>query len=136
MTTKTMTDENKNVFAEFVKFYNLSKGTNFSTEEAMTDELVVNAFNFVMMQTPFSTRNASYRVFTEESANKVSKEVLRELRMAEEALSRSELAERLGRRLSTVCGQVANLKASGLVLVTGTKKDPETGMTVEVLEVA
>ncbi len=46
-------------------------------------------------------------------------------------MTRAELAAVLGLRLSSVCGRVNELLASGLVVVAGTKFDAETKRNVE-----
>lgn len=48
-------------------------------------------------------------------------------------LIRSEIAERAGMRLSSVCGRVRSLLDAGLIEVRGNKPCPETGKTQELL---
>lgn len=48
-------------------------------------------------------------------------------------LTRVEIAERSGRRLSSVCGAANRLLKTGLVIVVGTKRDPQSRREVETL---
>lgn len=50
------------------------------------------------------------------------------------ALSRLDIANLTGIRLSSVCARVAELRADGLVFEPGTRKCPHTGKTVKVVQ--
>lgn len=50
--------------------------------------------------------------------------------------SRAELADQLGIRISTICARVSELMKVGLIYVSGTTKDVETGRTVQTLSTA
>jgi hypothetical protein len=52
------------------------------------------------------------------------------------ALSRLDIANLTGIRLSSVCARVAELRAEGHVIEPSTRKCPHTGQTVKVIQAA
>jgi predicted transcriptional regulator len=52
------------------------------------------------------------------------------------ALSRTDIANMTGIRLSSVCGRIAELRDDGLVIEPGTRKCPHTGKTVKIVQAA
>jgi hypothetical protein len=52
------------------------------------------------------------------------------------ALSRLDISNLTGIRLSSVCARIAELRADGRVFEPGTRKCPHTGMTVKVIQAA
>lgn len=61
---------------------------------------------------------------------------VRDLWVWGEEPSRAEISRDTGIRLSSVCARVDELVRMGLIEVTGTKTNPETGMAVDKLSVA
>ena len=69
---------------------------------------------------------------TETTTSKRQEEIVCALLMRQ-PLTRAELADLLGLRLSSVCGRVNELLKAGRVVVAGTKFDEETKRNVELI---
>lgn len=80
------------------------------------------------------TKVASYAYFMEHYYGKVYQTVYNTLSSSDTPLSRADLANRSGLRLSTVCARVAELLEARAIRVVGTKIDSDTNRKVEILE--
>ena len=79
------------------------------------------------------TKVTSYKMFLEEYQGDTYNAIYNTIYHSERHLSRAEIAEYTGIRLSTVCGRVSELMDAGAISVTGKKLDKETNRLVEVL---
>ena len=79
------------------------------------------------------TKVLSHNHFMKHYQGAVYQSIYHDLRNYPEPRSRSEIAQRLNLRLSTVCGRIGELLESGAICVVGHTIDPETNRTVELL---
>jgi predicted transcriptional regulator len=70
---------------------------------------------------------------TKRTKQEVANKILSTLKQSDLPLSRSEIANRTGLRISTVCGSVKPLLDEGKIKVTGTKFDKDSQRQVETL---
>ena len=137
--------EAEKAFGVFIGLYNRSNGTNFTVKSARENAFLFKTFRNcqagLALAHAHGTRHAtlpSPRISTRRASlarldvPEVDEKVYQQIQLFP-GYSRSELSQLLGYRLSTVCGAVNRLMKQGLVFVCGRKKDPETGKTVEVL---
>lgn len=80
------------------------------------------------------TKCTSYNQFLQEYPSDVHQVIYHAIINADEPLSRQEIANQNGLRLSTVCGRVAELLESSMIQRAGRKLDTSTNRMVEVLE--
>jgi predicted transcriptional regulator len=80
-----------------------------------------------------STKRLSYEQFQTEHGSTVAHKIYRFLREQNTALSRQQIANEMGIRLSTVCGQIHPMLDAGLVVTQGTTTDPDSGRKVELI---
>jgi hypothetical protein len=80
-----------------------------------------------------STKCASYANFLQEYPGEVHQTIYDSILESDEPLSRQEISNLLGIRLSTVCGRVAELIDSGMIVRDGKKVDTSTKRMVETL---
>jgi hypothetical protein len=79
------------------------------------------------------TKVNSYNQFMSEYTSKTYQTIFKILQLADEPLSRADIANDGQLRLATVCGRVAELIEAGAIRVVGTKIDMKTKRPVEIL---
>ena len=137
-------------FETFIVLFNKANDTQWYSTEALSEKSIVDLYNqtiSLLMKpldfTPITGKKASKKV----STKRMSLEKLRKgkvdvtakeaiyslLKMSDKPLSRYEIAQSLGLRLSTVCGQMNCLILSGRTKVVGTKIDVLSDRVVETI---
>ena len=80
-----------------------------------------------------STKRRSYESYMTKYGKTKKDEVYDFLRKTDIPLSRQEVANFMGEKVSTICARVNELMHEGFVVQCGTKKDEETNKTVNLL---
>jgi len=83
-----------------------------------------------------STKFSSYVDFETKHGKTKRFEVYKYLKAVDLPLSRQDISDFTGEKLSTICARIHELKQDGLVVVVGTKRDPETNKKVQLLTTA
>lgn len=143
-------------FGIFVGLYNRLNNTSLSVEQALWKTEVLEKYTAIsfflqgnssvfstsapkkvkkvkMNGKPRTTKAISYQDFQTEHGTSVAYSIYTFLKKQNTPLSRAEIAQQMGIRLSTVCGQIFPMEEAGLVTVVGTKIDENSQRTVEVL---
>lgn len=127
-------------FGVYVGLFNKSQGTKLSVKAALKVPELVNLFELVCRaqgvinekikpQNTQSTRSKSYSLL---DIPKIDNEIYQFIQK-NPGWSRSEISNKTGIRLQTVCGAAKRLLDNSLIFVSGTQKDLETGREVELL---
>ena len=127
----------KEYIAETLAQLHYKQNVDYEKEAELIMEKVLNpTYTPGLTKTPRNyTKVQSYIEFKEHYGSKVYQLVYDTIENAELPLSRREIADRAGIRVSTVCARVAELQEAGAISVTGTKLDSDSLKRVEVLSV-
>ena len=79
------------------------------------------------------TKVNSYNDFMKTYASQSYQLIYQALRSSPDPISRADIAEHSGLRMSTICGRIAELLEAGVVSIAGTKKDSDTNKEVETI---
>lgn len=146
-TVITVSRETTPAFGVFVGLYNKINNTSFSVKSALADSELVELFKATTQSLKTntttdssksqakssSTKKLSYDAFQNSHGTTVAHLIYKLLKTSKKPMSRTEIAQELNIRISTVCGQVYKLMEAGLCKVAGTKIDSESEMKVETL---
>lgn len=135
-------------FGIFVGLYNKLNGTTISVADALQCQAMLDAFAITsaslqsnsttqlvqsQAKSAGSTKKLSYEAFQKDYGSSVAYKIYTHMKKTNTKMSRAEIADSMGIRLSTVCGQINAMVKAGLVQVTGKKIDKASKREVEVL---
>ena len=134
-------------FGIYVGLFNKINKTSISVKEALRTERMVHQYiavssgmqaetvtaETIISKRSKSTKALSYAQFQVKNGTSVAHSIYQRLKSSKTPQTRYELASTMSIRLSTICGQITPMEIAGLVKVVGTKKDPITLRTVELL---
>ncbi|MGU7784909.1 hypothetical protein [Burkholderia sp. PU8-34] len=79
------------------------------------------------------TQHAAYHAITVKELTAKQKMVVEAFHVPGEFLTREDIAARTNMKLSSVCGRVRELLDAGRLVVVGSRKDPATGSSQQLL---
>ncbi|OJA74535.1 hypothetical protein BGV72_24430 [Burkholderia ubonensis] len=79
------------------------------------------------------TQQAAYHAITVKELTAKQKMVVESFHLPGERLTREDIAARTNLKLSSVCGRVRELLDAGRLVVVGSRKDPATGASQQLL---
>lgn len=133
-------------FGIFVGLYNKLNGTTYTVNEALQSQTILDTFSITtaslksttqtvqsQLKNVTSTKKLSYEAFQKEHGSSVAYKIYTFMKQTNTSMSRAEIAEAMGIRLSTVCGQINQMAKAGLVQIVGNKIDKSSKREVETL---